>query len=626
MKLFDIETDGFLDVVTQIHCLVIKDVETGRKRRYSHKPKGKDRPLEDGLKLLMQCAERGETLCGHNVIKFDIPVIRKLYHWFELPESQILDTLVLSRLIFADMGERDGLLTTLNKKREVSQRLIGVNEETGEDVLEEYVSQEEYTRFPGKLWGRHSLEAWGWRLGIHKGTFAEDSKAEDVWAVFTPEMLDYCEQDVEVLYALYLHLTSEPYAPGAILLEHKTAWICARMERSGWPFDVQAAASLYAKLCLERDAIRVAMLEQFKPLVIERVSLKTGKRLADKIIEFNPGSRKQIGERLIAKYGWQPKEHTENGQPKIDEVTLGKLDYPEAKLLARFFMLEKRIGQIGEGDQAWLKLERNGHIHGSVNTNGAVTGRCTHQAPNIAQVPSVRAEFGKECRALFTVRAGFVMVGADLSGLELRCLAHFMFQWDSGEYVETLLNGDVHTKNQIAAGLPTRDHAKTFIYAFLYGAGDEKIGSIVGKGRGAGATLKKAFLEKTPALAKLKKAVAKAAERGYLIGLDGRKLAVRSAHAALNVLLQSAGALISKQWLIECFAEAEQRGLRYGWDGDFVMLGYIHDEVQWAVREGMEQAFGEFVIDCARRAGEFFKFKCPIAAEFKVGANWYDTH
>jgi len=628
MKLFDIESNGFLDVITRIHCIVIKDVETGRKRRYYHGPTGKDGSIEDALRTLMKCAEAGETICGHNIIKYDIPAIQKLYHWFVVPERMVLDTLVLSRLIFSDLGERDSLLVSLNKKRVVEQRLVGSNQQTDgswDDKYEEVVTQEEYTRFPGKLWGRHSLKAWGYRLGILKGTFAEET--ENAWEVFTPEMLDYCDQDVEVTFALYLHLTSSAYAPMAILLEHNTAWICARMERSGWPFNVEAAAALYGKLVTEREAIRIAMMEQFEPLVIKRTSVKTGKPLKDKVIEFNPASRKQIGERLQAKYGWKPKDFTEGGQPKVDEDILKKLPYPEAQTLAHFFMLEKRVAQIAEGEQGWLKLEKNGHIHGSINTNGAVTGRCTHMAPNLAQVPSVRAPYGKECRAFFGVRKGFVMVGADLSGLELRCLAHFMERWDGGEYIDVVLNGDVHTKNMIAAGLPNRDNAKTFIYAFLYGAGDEKIGSIVGKGRAAGKKLKDSFLKQTPALAKLKAAVAgQVKKNGHLKGIDGRRLNVRSEHAALNVLLQSAGALISKQWLVEVFLEAERRGLKYGWDGDFTMLGYVHDEIQFAVREGLEQDFGTFVIDCARRAGEFFKFKCPIGAEFKVGLTWYDTH
>jgi DNA polymerase I len=581
--IFDIETDGFLESVTKVHCVVTKDTRTGAVVSYT------GNHIVAGLKELQTA-----TIAGHNVIKYDIPVIQKLYPWFSVDESKVFDTLVASRLIFSDLREKDGAA--------IEKGLL-----------------------PNKLWASHSLKAWGYRLGILKGEYKENN-GETAFDVFTPEMLEYCVQDVEVTATLFHHLTSIAYSQQAIDFEHQVAWRCAEMERSGWPFDVSAAAALYSELVAKRETIRTTMAQTFEPLVIERVSEKTGKPLKPKVIEFNPGSRDQIAERLLLKYQWKPKEFTPSGKPKIDEEVLKALDYPEAQTLAEYFLLEKRIGQIAEGEQAWLKCERGGHIHGSINTNGAITGRCTHNSPNLAQVPSVSSQYGRECRSLFAVRGGFAMVGADLSGLELRCLAHFMSRWDDGEYAEEVLNGDVHTKNQQAAGLPTRANAKTFIYGFLYGAGDEKIGSIVGKGRQEGKRLKEKFLASTPALKKLREAVIKSAERGYLLGLDGRRLPIRSAHAALNTLLQSAGALISKQWLLQCFADAKAAGLEYGWEKDFTMLGYIHDEIQWAVREEKAEEFGKMVVAAARKAGEHFSFKCPIDAEFKIGRNWYDTH
>lgn len=583
--IFDIETDGFLENVTTIHCLVIKDTETGEV--WSGVEEG---ALRVGLSRLMQA----DLIAGHNVIKFDIPVIQKLYPWFSVEKSKIFDTLVVSRLIFSDLRERDG-----------------ANIEKG--------------LLPTKLWASHSLKAWGYRMGILKGEFKEQN-GDDAFKVFTPEMLEYCIQDVNVTESLYNRLSQIEYSKDAITFEHEVAWIAGQMERSGWPFDVQSASKLYGTLSAQRENIRQQMADTFEPLVIERVSEKTGKKLKDKVIEFNPASRDQIAQRLTTKYGWKPTEYTPAGKPKVDEDVLKALDYPEAKVLADYFLLEKRIGQLAEGQQAWLKAERNGHIHGSINTNGAVTGRCTHQSPNLAQVPSVRALWGAECRSLFTVRPGFNQVGADLSGLELRCLAHFMAKWDDGEYANEVLNGDVHTKNQIAAGLPTRDNAKTFVYGFLYGAGDAKIGSIVGKGSAEGKKLKDQFLAAIPALANLRKAVTKAAERGYLVGLDGRRVPIRSAHAALNTLLQSAGALIAKKWFSLIHNNAVAAGLKYGWDGDFTLLTFCHDEVQAAVREGKEEMFGQLMLDAAKEAGEYFKFKCPIAAEFKVGKNWKDCH
>lgn len=587
--IFDIETDGFLESVSKIHCLVIKDTETGDVNDWTE-----GGGFNSGLRMLMEA----DCIVAHNGIKFDLAVIQKLYPWFTVDQSKVLDTLVLSRLIFSDLRERDG-----------------ANIEKG--------------LLPTKLWASHSLKAWGYRLGMLKGEYGEQ---ENAWEVFTPEMLEYCIQDVEITHKLFLMLDNVSYSKQAIELEHKVAFICARMERSGWPFDKEKATDLYVDLVEKRETIRKLMDETFEPLVEERWSEKTGKKLKDKVTPFNPGSRQQIADRLIKKYGWEPKEFTPAGQVKIDEDVLKKLDYPEAKTLAEYFLVDKRIAQLSEGEQGWLKLERDGIIHGSINTNGAVTGRATHQSPNLAQVPAVRSPYGKQCRELFTVRPGFKQVGCDLSGLELRCLAHFMHRWDDGEYGNTVIHGkqadgtDIHTVNQRAAGLSSRDQAKTFIYAFLYGAGDQKIGSISGGGSREGKALKAKFLSSTPALKKLRDAVGVASKRGYLVGLDGRRLHVRSEHAALNTLLQSAGALISKQWLIEVDKEANLRGYKYGWDGDWTLLGWIHDEVQLAVREEMADDFGKAVVDCACRAGVYFNFNLPIGAEYSVGMNWAETH
>lgn len=590
--IFDIECNGFLEDVTKIHCLVIKDTETGTTRSFL--PDQTSESLNQGLKFLQEA----DCIIGHNVIKFDIPVIQKLYPWFHVELHQVVDTLVLSRLIYSDLRDRDGALIT-----------------TG--------------TLPSKLWGSHGLKAWGYRLGMLKGEYGEQ---ENAWDVFTPEMLEYCIQDVHITHELYNTFLKANYSQQAIELEHQVAYICARMERSGWYFNKEKAAELYADLVQIRNDILKEMTDTFEPLVIERVSEKTGKPLKPKVIPFNPSSRQQIAQRLITKYDWKPKEFTPAGQPKVDEDVLKALPYPEAATLARYFLIEKRIGQIAEGDNAWLKLERDGVIHGSINTNGAVTGRATHQSPNLAQVPAVRSPYGKECRSLFTVPRGFKQVGVDLAGLELRCLAHFMHKWDGGAYAETLLTGkeedgtDIHSVNQRAAGLPTRDNAKTFAYGFLYGAGDAKLGTIVGGSAQVGKRLREQFLLALPALASLRGAVSNASKRGYLIGLDGRRLHIRSEHAALNTLLQSAGALISKQWLIEIDLAAQACGLKYGYDGDWTLLGYIHDEVQVAVREDLAEEFGQLVVRSAAKAGEFFNFKIPIGATAKIGNNWAECH
>lgn len=619
---FDLECNGFLEECTKVLSLVLTDVDSG----ITHSLYGKY--IEDGV---WQLADADEII-GHNIIKFDVPVLAKLFGF--KTSAKVTDTLVLSRFLYPDM--------------------------VGTDTPNLHRLKQTFPKFPT---GSHSLKAWGMRLGVLKGDFGESSD----WSEWTPEMQTYCEQDVVVTAALHQHLMAQNPAPKAVELEHRFATILAMQERHGFAFDDRAAAALYAELVGHRLAIARELEAMFPPKTVETVfipKVNNAQRGYSKgvpftkrqEVEFNPSSRQMIAERLMDK-GWEPTDFTPSGQPKVDETILSRLPYPEAKILARHFLIEKRIGQLAEGEQAWLKLVKSGRMHGSVNTNGAVTGRCTHSQPNLAQVPSVKkgkegilygedGGWGAECRALFTVSKGRALVGIDLSGLELRCLAHFMAKYDEGEYAKVLLTGDIHTMNQHAAGLPTRDNAKTFIYAFLYGAGDAKIGSIVlpngteEEQSKLGKKLKATFLKKTPALAALKRDINTIASpfvftdkggrmpnpryRPFLFGLDGRKLHIRSAHAALNTLLQSAGALISKAATIIAYDDLIAQGLV--WGKDFAQVAHVHDEMQYEVREGLEEQVGKTVVEAMRKAGEFFNFTCPIDGEFKYGRNWKETH
>lgn len=584
--LFDIETDG-LDART-VHCLVIKDTQSGVVRTYV----GDE--VAEGVFELMEA----DQIVGHNVIKFDIPVIERLYG-VSFDQTGVLDTLVLSRLAYPDLSSIDEKL--------LQQKII-----------------------EGKQFRSHSLEAWGCRLNIHKGKYSGG------WETFNQEMLDYCIQDVEVLHALFNKLNSKSLSQRSVDLEHKVAWICADQERTGFLFDLAKAHELQAKLVgcranLEQQ-LKVAFpplsLKDGKPVIYKRDNPSKGIKAGVpyqkmKVKEFNPGSRDHIYFWLEQKYGWVPTEHTPDGKPKVDETVLASLEYPEAKLLAEYLMVTKRLGQLAEGDQAWLKqVKDDNRIHGGVITNGAVTGRATHSNPNVAQVPANRAPYGSECRALFRAAEGKVLVGADLSGLELRCLAHYMAKYDGGVYSRTLLEGDIHSANQAAAGLATRDQAKTFIYAFLYGAGAAKIGSIVGKGAAAGARLKKRFLHQTPALAKLIEQVQKSSERGYLLGLDGRRLHIRSTHAALNTLLQSAGALIAKEALCQFSSLISTKG----WNDRVKQVAWIHDEIQIESDKEIADEVGQMAVRAFELAGESFGFRVPITGEYRIGSNWAETH
>ena len=590
--IFDLETNGLLDEVTKIHCLVIKDTESG----VSTAMVGND--IERGIKQLMDA----DCIVGHNVIKYDIPVIQKLYPWFSVDAKKVQDTLVMARLVYANIKEHD-----------VKFMKDGV--------------------LPKSLFGSHSLESWGHRLGNYKGDY------KGGWEVFTQEMLDYCIQDVEVTHTLYNKLLSKEFSEQSIELEHEVAWLMAKQERNGFYFNEKAGSELYSVLVKRRGELERELKDYFGSWVIKlpdfipKVNNKSRGYIKgvpvprEKVVEFNPGSRDHIANRLTTLYGWKPTDFTEGGKPQVDEVVLGKLDYPPCKLLTEYLLVQKRISQLAEGTQAWLKLVKKGKIHGSINTNGAVTGRATHAYPNISQVPSSSSPYGHDCRALFTVPNGWVLVGADASGLELRCLAHYMAKWDGGKYGQVLLNGDIHTENQKAAGLETRPQAKTFIYAFLYGAGDEKIGSIVNGSSAEGRKLKSKFLRSLPALGELVKSVKESAGRGYLIGLDRRKIYVRSAHSALNTLLQGAGAIVCKKWLVLLEERLASLDLKHGWDGDYCFCAWSHDEVQIACRnDEIADKVAKAATDCVALAGEYFNFRCPLAGESKKGTTWADTH
>ena len=571
MKIFDLESDGLLDEMTKIHCLAYYDTET--KKIESFGPDDIDKAVEELAK--------SDAVCGHNIIGFDIPAIRKIYPTFK--PKRVFDTLVLSRLIHPNIKDKD-----------FAERHPGMDM---------------------KMYGKHSLKAWGFRLGEYKDDY------QGGFEHYSQDMMDYMIQDVKVTAALYQRCMDQEPSEEAVELEHDIARVCADMEATGFVFDKTAAADLYGILSEKRDDIKARMEATFEPTVVE---LKT----KTKYIPFNPGSRQQIADRLSKKYGWKPKELTPAGQPKIDESILEKLDYPEAKLLSEYFMLEKRIAMLAEGNQGYLKLvDADNKLRGRYIPNGAVSGRATHFAPNIAQVPSMRLPYGREIRSLFTVPTDWSLVGCDLSGLELRCLAHFMATWDRGDYAAEVLNGDIHTKNQTAAGLPDRDAAKRFIYSLIYGAGDAKLGEVIGKGRKEGREIRESFFAAIPAIKQLRVAVEDAVNsRGYLFGLDKRKLHARSAHSAVNLLLQSAGALIAKRWLIISRQELAKAGYKYGWDGDFVFCAWVHDEVQVATREEIAEDVGNIIRRSAQTAGEGFGFKCGIDAEFSVGNSWATTH
>ena len=398
-------------------------------------------------------------------------------------------------------------------------------------------------------------------------------------------------------------------------LEHEVAIIIAEQERNGFKLDMPKAIQLLSELKTKLDIIQVEMETIFPPVVISgRTHGTSGKPLKDIVTPFNPGSRQQIAKRLQEK-GWKPKKYTEKGSIIVDEEVLAGLDYPEAKAIAEYMMLQKRIGQI----ESWIDaVQKDGRVHGRVITNGAVTGRMTHMSPNMAQVPNSGSPYGHECRELWTIEKGNKLVGIDASGLELRMLAHYM---NDDEYTNEVVSGDIHTANQTAAGLQTRNQAKTFIYAFLYGAGSAKIGSIVGGSAKEGQKLIDSFLRNTPRLKALREKVARIfATKGWLPGLDGRKLLVRAEHSALNTLLQGAGAIVMKQALVIFKKELTKQKIWYEFKAN------VHDEWQVECKEEDAEKVGKIGVQSIVDAGIMLKMRCPLDGEFKVGDSWKATH
>ena len=583
--IFDIETDGLNP--TKIWCIVAKELN-GAIHKF---PPNK---IEEGIEFL----RKSETLIGHNIIGFDIPVIEKLYN-VKL-NTNIEDTLVMSRL-------------------------FNPVQENG-----------------------HSLKTWGYRVGFPK------KEQPETFNEYTNTMLEYCAHDVRLNEMVYNELLTEGvgFNTDSIRLEHETTKIINEQEKAGFLFDEKQAMFLLAKLQSRISEVEQEVQETFKPRMVDDKVVtpyikKDGtlsKRgltpeeyerfngiqqkdfemfgkgeynykpfMRQKLQDFNLGSRKQIGE-YLTHFGWKPERFTPTGKPIVDEGTLKKIEHiPEAKLIAEFLLLQKRIAQLS----SWIDGLKGDRVHGKIISNGTITGRMTHRSPNMAQVPNINSTYGKECRACWSVPEGYKLVGVDASGLELRVLAHYM---DDKEYINNVIKEDIHTINQQLAGIQSRDKAKTFIYAFIYGAGDEKLGKVVGGSRAKGKRLRDSFLTNLPALKKLTKRVQRAAKKGFLKGIDGRKIYIRSEHAALNSLLQGGGAILMKQALVLLDNKIKQNKI------DATFVANIHDEWQIQVKEDQAHIVGQLGVKALEEAGDYFNLRCPLAGEYKIGDNWSETH
>jgi DNA polymerase-1 len=610
----DLESNGLLPVMDTIHCIVLRDLDTGNIISCA------DQPGYHSLEMALDFIREATLIVGHNVIKFDIPALKKIYPSLQLkPNVEYYDTLVVSRVMWPEL---------------------------------EPVDAAKFSHIPRKYFGRHSLAAWGERLGVSKINFKEESKkdndeVEDVWERWTPTMQTYCEGDVEVSTRLYEYLSCQQLDPRCQQLEHEFALVMMQQETFGFPFNEKAAYALVNTLKARRSELEDELQTTFPPIEEERWSEKTGKQLKTEITVFNPASRTQISQRLRAKYPEITFESTKKGKPKVDDDVLESLGqkYPEAKLLAEYQLFNKRLGQIAEGKEAWLnhcRIYNDGRIHGEVITNTCISGRCSHKRPNMAQVPSVGHAFGAECRALFYAPDGWLLVGADASGLELRALGSWLAYFDDGEYARLVSTEgfDIHTYNAKLFGIydgvgeiskATRDLSKRLIYCILYGGGAKKTGSIISPDEGENTQYQQGkktidtFYRNLPAIKKLKDLIEeRITQRGYLTGIDGRRLQIRSKHSALNQLLQSTGAIAVKKATTILYDDLTNEGLVFAKDWGFV--AHVHDEYQALVKPEYVDLYTKLAIDSFRKSGEYFQLKCPLTGEARTGKNWQETH
>jgi len=635
----DTETDGLLPQLTKIHCIVLVDLDTEVSYDFADQPGY--RPLSEARGMM----DQAELLVFHNGIGFDLPALRKVWGWE--PKGDTWDSLILSRLEYPDIKADDW------------------------KMLDKMPS-----KMPMHMVGKHSVAAWGYRLGCNKGDFTGP------WDTWSPRMHEYMIQDGQVQLRIVKHLLARKPSVDALKLEEEFHQILMDQERDGFNFDELAAHKLQAELAGRRQELHQELVATFKPWFapeekkgdkglrytrttrrMKRADWGCGKTEvfeADtqytkiKLVEFNPGSRDHIADRLSKLRGWKPREiNLKSGKPKVDDEVMGKLTYPEAPLIAEFLMADKRLGALSEGKEAWLKaVQKDGKLHGRVMHIGTITHRCAHSKPNLGQVPSVRKDgnknvlmgsaggYGYECRSLFTAADGYVLLGADASGLQLRCLGHYLARYDGGAFIKILLEGDIHQHNTDALGdlAVNRDAGKTLIYAYLFGAGDNKLGRTVREWyRKAGLTppidsqaalgkeVRARLQSGIVGLGKLQGDIsARVRAKGYLRGLDGRKIPIRSPHAALNALLMAAEAVLVKRATVLFHRNLSTAGYVKG--VDWWQAAHVHDEFQCNVKEEHAVDCGRRAVESIRAAGEYYSCRCPLTGEYKLGRNWAETH
>lgn len=743
---FDIETDGLLQQLTRVHLLGIRDVDT--RETWIFRRNAKMDNIRKGLRMLNEA----EMIIGHNIVGFDMPALWKVFGDEFDPQGKVRDTMVMARMLFSDEKERD---FRRFKKGELEGKYLGSHElgawgqrlglpkddyakRREDEAIRKGIDPDDEDAIRRYVWGswNQDMEDYLWTdLDATEGLwFKIDQRPWSPEATILEhqvhEMMERVSQNgfpfhrkraraLEASLRETFDAKSDEakkhfgfwFVPGKWLKKHDTTTYCnpetGRVEKNLPAFRPRAeygeddSRAMWGDVVVPTKSIRYKKGKDGKPTNADR---EAGCPYCPvKVVEFNPNSRQQIIDRLMKVYGWEPQEKTETGGWSVSDEILrnlasakraedGKPVIAIAEDLAEIFYYKKRLGQLADGPQAWLKkvAERgDGRIHPRFIVGGTVTNRASHSSPNIAQVPRVVFKkprwlnadgtpmsnddgtpvFGKpvtlpdggfkldadghietkkvmmkgrdgdhgwDCRDLFYVPEGWVLMGTDQKGIELRALGHYMAEFDKGEYARLVVEADPHDLHQRVMELDSRDTAKTVIYALIYGAQDFKLGSTVdpalelypNKAKALGGEMRKRLMTRIPALGAVSKAVMRQASKGYVIALDGRLLFVRAKHAALNTLLQGAGATIAKKWCVLFEQYMEEAGLVHGWNGDFAVVAWVHDELQVAVRDDprIRMIAAECVERAARDAGASFNLRVPVDVDTKFGMTWAETH
>lgn len=601
----DCESDGFLDTITRLWSIQLGSAEGDDVTVYADQPGYQ--PISEAIEKL----RKADRVVLHNGAQFDFFAINRFYPDTLRPE-QVYDTLVAVRLL----------------------------------------DPEEKT---------NGLREWGIRLGIAKGTYEGDFQS------FSPELVEYAAQDIRVTRALYNKVEPQLSTWGpCVATEMLFAVAMGLQVQNGFLLDVAAAQALDAELRGElaqeaavlKGVFPPAWAPDGKPFTPARDDRRRGYAAGApvqkiKLVEFNPGSRQQVAKRLV-KLGWKPAKFDKNGSPNIDEDILTTLPYPEAKRLVRFFTIRKQIEQISEGKSAWLKWVRpTGRVHGAINTIGCASGRCSHSKPNMAQVNKKNHRM----RAVWLARLGWVLVGCDAEGLQARILSHYLAKYDDGAFARRIYEGDKKSKTDVHSAnlkeLPflnaaydaepgvfgkARDGAKTCLYCVLFGGGNGKLGRTLKEAcRDAGlptprlrdatigAQARKALFRAITGFKRLASEIAKRVSApGWLRGIDGRHVPIRSERSALVFLMQAGEAAVMKLAMVRFMFGPEQRWRDHG--TTFGLVANVHDEAQLEADPGVAEALGTAFAGCIEQAGVELGIRCPLAGQSKIGKNWDETH